>query len=116
MLRQSATGQVAEKEYKVQGIEKRQFNRHAVDVEVEVKDSLTSLVGMVGDISSGGVRVEYASDFNDYRNALTPNDVIILTISENIVFPSRIARVFETGYAARFDFSIDAGRPEFTMN
>jgi hypothetical protein len=85
--------------------EKRQHQRNLVTTEVAVNDGTPYRGGVLFDMSVGGAAITYPSINSPSSEPITVGQFMVLTLNDRAKMPGRVARVFENGFAAEFDFS-----------
>ncbi len=66
--------------------------------------------GTLNDISIGGASVSVCPKSAPPGEPLTVGQTLILSLSDTAKMPCRVVRVFEDGFAAKFDFSVPVTR------
>ncbi|MBT3559324.1 MAG: PilZ domain-containing protein [Rhodospirillales bacterium] len=85
----------------------RLYQRSVVRTDVEVNNGNAYLGGKLLNFSYGGAAITYP-DKNDLKgNSLEVGQEMLLDLDGKVKFPARIVRIFDGGFAAKFDFSIE---------
>ena len=87
-------------------IEVRRHQRDLVETEMTVNDGHPYAGGRLHDMSVGGAAVMYPEDTVPTGEPVVPGQILFLNLPGVAKMPARVARVFDGGYAAKFDFSI----------
>ena len=84
----------------------RRHQRDLVETEMTVNDGHPYGGGILHDMSVGGAAVMYPEDAAPTSEPVVPGQVLFLNLPGLAKMPARVARIFDGGFAARFDFSI----------
>jgi hypothetical protein len=88
---------------------KRQSERHRVYSTIMINDGVPPRGGYLHDTSTGGVSVTYPDDMEiSSTDALEIGQTLFLCFAGNghkAVLPSVIVRVFDGGFACKYDFT-----------
>lgn len=93
--------------------EKRRAERTKASTVIDVNGGVPYRGGLVHDLSSTGVAVVYPDGIAPIDGPLNVGEPLNLVLGGVAKFPARVARIFDGGYAVRFDTTIDM-RPAFT--
>jgi len=86
--------------------EVRKHQRDLVETEMTVNGGHPYGGGTLHDMSVGGAAVMYSEDAAPTSEPVVPGQVLFLNLPGLANMPARVARIFDGGYAAKFDFSI----------
>ncbi len=84
--------------------EKRQHQRNPVTTTVPVKGGV-SQQGVLRDMSVGGAAITFPDTNLPAADLVSVGQYMMLTFNDRAKLPGRVTRVFQDGFAARFDFS-----------
>jgi len=84
----------------------RRHQRDLVETAMTVNDGRPYGGGILHDMSVGGAAVMYPEDAVPTSKPVVAGQVLFLNLPGLAKMPARVARVFDGGFAAKFDFSI----------
>lgn len=87
--------------------DKRMHQRDTLDIDIEVNDGKPYRGGRLFDLSAGGAAITYIDEVKATSKRLKVGQLILLIFGNNTKFPAKVVRIFEGGYATKFDFSLD---------
>jgi len=88
-------------------IDMRKYKRNLVQTEVIVNDGVPYRGGMLRELSRGGALVIYPVGVPPEGEPLVVGQELLLSLAGKAKMPSRVVRVFDEGFASKFDFSLD---------
>ncbi len=86
---------------------KRSHYRSKLSAEIEVNDGTPFQGGVLHDISVSGAAIAYPPAVESDKNPLEIGQALILKMGNGTKLPAKIVRIFEEGFATKFDFSLD---------
>jgi len=84
---------------------RRRSVRQVVEKTICVNDGVPYLGGVLYDLSSGGAAVKYMPGMKAKGDELHVDDSVELRLDHRVSLPASVVRVFDDGYAVRFDWS-----------
>jgi len=95
--------------------ETRNFERHSLLKPIAANNGVPNRGGVLQDLSLGGAAIVYPEDVDVVDRPLKIGEVLPVNIGGASSIPSRVVRIFNGGFAIKFDFSIDM-RPYQSTN
>lgn len=86
--------------------EMRQTVRRKVKPIVDVNQGVPNRGGHLRDISTTGAAIYYPPDRKAVDQPLELDEIVFLNVGKTAL-PGRIVRMFENGFAVKFDWAID---------
>jgi hypothetical protein len=87
--------------------EARFFERRRLSKIVAVNQGVPNRGGVLMDLSLGGAAIVYPEDLEADDQPLKVGEVLAVDLGGSTPIPSRLVRVFDGGFAIKFDFSLD---------
>jgi len=84
---------------------RRRSVRQVVEKTICVNDGVPYLGGVLYDLSSGGAAVKYMPGMKATADELNVDESVELRLDRRVSLPASVVRVFEDGYAVRFDWA-----------
>ena len=87
--------------------ETRNFERRRLSKIIAVNQGTPNRGGILLDLSLGGAAIVYPDDIEVDDSPLKIGEVLPLNLGGSTLLPSRLVRIFDGGFAIKFDFSLD---------
>ncbi len=88
------------------GADMRKYPRNNLKTKVMVNDGIPYTGGKLLDMSISGAAVIYLEKEIPQSEPITVGQVLVLNFKGTGTMPARVARTFDGGFAAEFDFSV----------
>jgi len=85
----------------------RTHQRNLVQTEIDVNDGKPYRGGLLHDLSVGGAAVTYPPEASPTGEPLEVGQTLVLSFAGKTGMPTRIVRIFDGGFAGKFDFTLD---------
>lgn len=89
----------------------REHPRNLVRKPININSGLPFQGGVLYDASVGGVCVKYPENIEPVGRPLEVGDILFLTMDGKTVMGSEVVRVFDGGFATKYDHGLDKPRP-----
>jgi hypothetical protein len=86
--------------------EMRRHPREEIAHEIMVNDGCPYQGGTLQNMSIGGAAITYPPELGPASAPITVGQVVMLKLQGKTTMPSRVTRIFDGGFATKFDFSL----------
>ena len=84
----------------------RSHQRNLVRIEIDVNDGKPYRGGLLYDLSVSGAAVTYPQESSPTGEPLEVGQTLVLSFAGKTRMPTRIVRIFDGGFAGKFDFTL----------